>query len=262
MGEFLRLRQVCLVAPRLEPLVRDLEAVLGVPVCHRDENVAQYGLENALFAIGTGFLEIVAPIQPGTAAERFIERSGGRGGYMAIFDCADPEARARHAEALGVRRANVIQQDGYHSVQLHPRDCRAAMIELGHTAGGERLDGPYWPAGPDWTANADPDQAFLGIELESPDPDGLLRHWAGILQLPVSASEGQPYLAAGVARIKARRSGDDRERLAAVDVQVQDVARAEREAGARGYSVAAGAFPFGGVTLRLTHVAKRPGDAG
>ena len=104
MGDYLRLRQVCLAAPRLEPLAEDLEAILGVPVCHRDENLAKYGLENVLFAVGTGFLEIVAPIQPGTAVERFIQRSGGRGGYMAIFDCADPEARALHAESLGVRR--------------------------------------------------------------------------------------------------------------------------------------------------------------
>ncbi|QIT55767.1 hypothetical protein HC341_11425 [Aquisalimonas sp. 2447] len=252
MGDYLRLRQVCLAAPRLEPLAEDLEAILGVPVCHRDENLAKYGLENVLFAVGTGFLEIVAPIQSGTAVERFIQRSGGRGGYMAIFDCADPEARALHAESLGVRRANVIQQNGYHSVQLHPRDCRAAMIEFGHTPGGERLDGPYWPAGADWMANANPEQALMGIELESPDPHGLMRHWASILQLPAPAQDGAPCLVAGAARIAARQSGDPRERLAAVDVQVQDPARAAHEAGTRSYSVAAGAFPFGGVMLRLT----------
>ncbi len=42
---------------------------------------------NALLPVDTILLEVVAPFQPGagTAAGRFIEKTGGRGGYMAIF---------------------------------------------------------------------------------------------------------------------------------------------------------------------------------
>ena len=76
----------------------DIAAIMGLNVCYRDGNVAKYGLENALLPVDTILLEVVAPFQPGTAAERFLDKTGGRGGYMAIFCCDDPDARGRHAE--------------------------------------------------------------------------------------------------------------------------------------------------------------------
>ena len=93
---------------------------------------------------------MVAPFQPDTAAGRFIDKTGGRGGYMAIFCCDDPDERGAHAKTMGVRTANVIDHAPYHGVQLHPRDCRAAFIEFNHTAGSDDMLGPYPPAGPDW----------------------------------------------------------------------------------------------------------------
>src|SRR6266536_2167515 len=96
MADYLRLRQMCLATRELEPVVDDIRAILGVEICYRDSGVAKYGLVNALLPIGTSFLEVVAPIEPNTAAGRFLDRSGGHGGYMAIFDCSDPERRRRH----------------------------------------------------------------------------------------------------------------------------------------------------------------------
>ena len=98
MASYLRLRQICLVAPRLEPVVSDIADIMGLKICYRDGNVAKYGLENALLPVDTILLEVVAPFQPGTAAGRFLDKTGGRGGYMAIFCCDDPDARGRHAE--------------------------------------------------------------------------------------------------------------------------------------------------------------------
>jgi hypothetical protein len=145
-----RLRQICLVAPRLEPAIGGIAAIMGLDECYRDPNVARYGLENALLPVDTILLEVVAPFQDGTAAGRFIERTGGRGGYMAIFSCDDPRERQRNAEAIGVRTAHVIDRAPYLGVQLHPRDCRAAFIEFNHTDGSDTMRGPYPPAGPDW----------------------------------------------------------------------------------------------------------------
>src|SRR3954453_18182576 len=108
MAGYTRLRQICLVAPKLQPVVEDIAAVMGLEVCFRDGNVAKYGLENALLPVGTILLEVVAPLQPGTAAGRFIDKTSGRGGYMAIFCCDDPDERGRHAGEVGVRIANVI----------------------------------------------------------------------------------------------------------------------------------------------------------
>src|SRR5215218_5088042 len=108
MASYVRLRQICLVAPHLEPVIPDISAIMGLNVCYRDGNVARYGLENALLPVDTILLEVVAPTRPGTAAGRFLDRTGGRGGYMAILSCNDPDERGRHAESLGVRIANVI----------------------------------------------------------------------------------------------------------------------------------------------------------
>ena len=47
MQSYLRLRQICLVAPHLEASSALIGALLGVEECHRDSGVAKYGLENA-----------------------------------------------------------------------------------------------------------------------------------------------------------------------------------------------------------------------
>jgi hypothetical protein len=165
MAGYLRLRQICLVAPHLEPVVGNIAAIMGLDVCYRDGNVAKYGLENALLPVDTILLEVVAPLQPGTAAGRFIEKTGGHGGYMAIFCCDDPDGRGKHAEKIGVRIANVISHSPYRGVQLHPRDCRAAFIEFNHTDGSDDILGPYPPAGPDWqkSIRKDVTQALTGV---------------------------------------------------------------------------------------------------
>ncbi len=133
---YLRLRQVCLVAADLARETGRIKSALGLEECHRDPNVAKYGLENVLFPVGTSFIEIVSPTRPGTAAGRFLERHDGKFGYMVILDCDDPAARQRHAESIGVRVANVIRHDNYFGVQLHPKDTGGAMIEFNNTAGG------------------------------------------------------------------------------------------------------------------------------
>jgi hypothetical protein len=88
---FLRLRRLCLVARELQPLVDDLCAVLGLQVCHRDCEVARFGLHNALMRICSGFIEVGAPLHEGTPAGRYLQRRGGDGGYMVTLDYEDIE---------------------------------------------------------------------------------------------------------------------------------------------------------------------------
>lgn len=70
MTDATRLRQICLVAPQLEPVVGDIAAIMGLTVCYRDPNVARYGLENALLPVDTILLEVAAlirqPVRTGT----------------------------------------------------------------------------------------------------------------------------------------------------------------------------------------------------
>ena len=73
----LKLRQIAGVAGDLSTVEQKICRVLGVEVCYRDKGVAYFGLENALFPIGNQLLEVVAPIQEGTAGGRFLERRKG-----------------------------------------------------------------------------------------------------------------------------------------------------------------------------------------
>ena len=149
----LRMRQICLVARQLAPVVEAFEDVFGLRVCYRDPAVAQYGLQNALFPIGRQFLEVVAPVTDGTAAGRFLDRRGGDGGYMVITQVDDLEARRRRCAALGVRVAHEIRHDEYHELQLHPRDVGAAMLSFSHQVPGGADADPWHPAGPGATSS-------------------------------------------------------------------------------------------------------------
>jgi hypothetical protein len=87
-----RLRQAVLVAAELEPVAGRLREELGLGEPYADPGVAEFGIHNAVFALGDAFLEVIAPTGPGTAAGRYLERRGGDGGYMLIFQLDDLDA--------------------------------------------------------------------------------------------------------------------------------------------------------------------------
>jgi hypothetical protein len=252
MAPYMRLRQICLVAPHLESVISDIAGIMGLEVCYRDGNVEKYGLVNALLPVDTILLEVVAPFQGGTAAGRFIEKTGGRGGYMAIFCCDDPDAYAARANAMGVRTANVITHAPYHGMQLHPRDCRAAFIEFNHTDGSDDVLGVYPPAGPDWQKHIRKDvtQALVGVEMQSSDPAGLAEHWGKIIGVAVSKdTDGVAELKLPNATFRFVKGADDI--MSALDFRVGDIAQIRDAAKARGYAISDNAFFVGGVNFRL-----------
>jgi hypothetical protein len=252
MTGYIRLRQICLVAPHLEPVVGDIADIMGLKVCYRDGNVAKYGLENALLPVDTILLEVVAPFQDGTAAGRFLQKTGGHGGYMAIFCCDDPDARGRHAREIGVRVANVIDHAPYHGVQLHPRDCRAAFIEFNHTDGSDDILGPYPPAGPDWqkSIRKDVTLALTGVEMQSPDPADLAEHWGRIIGIPVSSGDGgAPELK--LPNCSFRFTAATSEIMSGLTFRVGDVAAVRDAARNKGCAASGDSFLLDGVTFRL-----------
>lgn len=236
MSGFLRLRQVCLVAADLARETARIESLLGLEVCHRDPNVARYGLENVLFPVGTSFLEIVSPTRPGTTAGRFLERHGGNYGYMVILDCDDPERYRGRAESLGVRVANLIRHDAYFGVQLHPKDTGAAMLEFNSTVGGADPLGPYGPAGPHWqrAIRTERTRSLLGVEFESPEPGRLAERWASIMERPVQElGDGKCRIALDAGTIDFLPSTAPEAVLAGVNLEVADPAPSVSACGVR-----------------------------
>jgi len=251
---FLRLRQLCLVARQLEPVVDDLRAVFDLSVCHRDPAVGKFGLHNALLPIGNFFIEIVAPIQPNTTAERYLERRGGDGGYMVILDCDDLDRWQAHVDAIGVRVAAALSNDEYRGLQLHPRDTGGALLEINWTRGGGPIDGPYNPAGPNWQAHVRTElaQSVAAAVLQSDDPERLARRWGQVLQRPVAKAEDGFELAVDNALLRFVPVRDGRgEGLGGIDVRATSPQRVRERAQARGLAVDGDCVHIGGVRFRL-----------
>ncbi len=251
---YLRLRQLCLVAARLEPVVDDLSAVFGVEVCHRDPEVGRFGLHNALLPFGTSFVEIVAPVTEGTAAGRYLERRGGDGGYMVILDSDSLPRWRDHVAAIGVRIAAPLALGDYEGMQLHPRDTGGALLEINTTKHGADLHGPYGPAGPHWQAAVRTErvQAITGAVLQAADPAALAARWARILQREAAAHGGEHRIALDNASLRFVAAADGRgEGLAGIDVQVRDAAAVLAAAAARGCATDAGGVHVGGVRFEL-----------
>jgi hypothetical protein len=252
---FLRLRQVCLVASGLAREAARIGSIFGLDICHRDPNVAKYGLENVLFPIGTQFLEIVAPTRPGTAAGRFLERHGGRYGYMVILDCDDPERYRRRAESLGVRIANVIRHDGYSGVQLHPKDTGAAMLEFNSTVGGEDPTGPYGPAGPEWqrAVRRGSTLAMTSVEIEGPDAETIAQRWGQLVERRVEdAGNGKRRIALDAGAIDFLPSGAREAVFSGIHLEAADSRAIFDAAQTQGCAPEDGMVSVCGVRFRIT----------
>lgn len=170
----IRLRQVALVASDLEPVVDELCNRFGLSVCFCDPDVAEFGLHNSLMTIGDQFLEVVAPTQPDTPAGRLLDRRGGDGGYMAIFEVDDLDDRIALLENLDVRVVWGIDLPDIRARHLHPRDIGGAIVSV------DQPDPPgswRW-AGP-WTAHADTGVVteIAGVTIGAKDPAAMAARW-------------------------------------------------------------------------------------
>jgi hypothetical protein len=186
----LRLRQIALVARALEPVERQLTAVLATGVCFRDPGVGKYGLHNALWALDGTFLEVVAPIRDNTAGGRYLDRRGGDGGYMYIVDCDDLDARRAQLHALGIRVVEHVRTGDAvlwsEAIHLHPKDTGGCLLSIDRHSGGVDTMGGYRWAGADWQSKARRDVAIAGAVMQCDDPATTAQRWARVLSRPAA----------------------------------------------------------------------------
>lgn len=255
---YLRLRQIALVARTLEPVERQLTSVLATEVCFRDPGVGKYGLQNALWALGGTFLEVVAPTRDGTAAGRYLDRRGGDGGYMCIVDCDDLDARRRQLQALGVRIVEDIrsgdEQLWSEAVHLHPKDTGGCLLSIDRHSGGSDMRGGYRWAGTDWQSKAREDVTIAGAVMQCEDPAATAGRWARLLNRAVvaGADDGREIrLDHGALRFVP--IADDRgEGLTGVVLSCADAAgMVAAAAGAGGVRVESNGFALCGVRFEL-----------
>jgi len=179
-----RLRQVALVAHDCDRVAGELRQAFGLAEPFHDPGVGQFGLTNAVFAVGDTFLEVVAPARPDTTAGRYLERRGGDGGYMAIFQMPDLAAARRRLADLGVRVVWTADLPDIAGTHLHPRDVPGAIVSLDWA---EPAQSWRW-AGPSWTGRA-PVHApggVTGLTIEVADPAAAADRWAAVLGIPAA----------------------------------------------------------------------------
>ncbi len=246
----MRLRQIALVGADLDALRADIEAVLGLGPAYADRGVEKYGLRNQVWPIGDTFLEVVSPTKPGTTAGRLIDKRGGDGGYMAIFQTLDlASARARIA-AEGVRVVDQSDRDGASFTHLHPKDLRGAIVSVDAMVPPERWE---W-GGPDWKANARTDVAveIRGCAVQTEDPNAVSTRWADALGHPREPMAGGWRIPVDGGELRFVPLGDDRgEGLTTFDVAVRDPAAVLAAATARGCIGADGQVLLCGTRVRL-----------
>jgi hypothetical protein len=251
------LRQIALVAERLEPVLQDFEAVFGLARCFIDPGVAVFGLENTLLPVGRNFFEVVAPVKPDTAAGRYLERRSGNGGYMVITQTPTLEAleavRARAANS-GVRVAWESARRGWTLIQLHPGDLKTTFLDVEWDENGD-LAGPWPPAGgTGWEDKVRQDLVidFTGVELQADDPVAAARLWSAVTGAPMEVSSGDPVVQLNNASLRFVAPSDGRgPGLSAVDLTVRDLAEVVRRARARGLAASSDRVEICGVRFHL-----------
>jgi hypothetical protein len=207
------------------------ELGLGEPFA--DPGVAEFGLRNAVFALGDDFLEVISPQEPDTAAGRHLARRGGDGGYMVIFQLDDLEAARARVDEIGIRVVWRIDLPDMSGTHLHPSDVGGAIVSL------DRADPPgswRW-GGPDWTGRVGRGAPgrLAGATISVPDPDSVARRWSAVLGVPLAGDSGRPELRLDRdVRVAFATADGGAEGLTEVEVALPPTVRRGREAVAVG----------------------------
>ena len=204
-----------------DKVVSELCRTLGVSVCFEDPGIAEFGLHNALMTIGDQFLEVVSPVTEGTTAGRLLDKRGGDGGYMAIFEVDDLDDRCDRLTELGVRVVWRIDLDDIRARHLHPRDVGGAIVSLDEP----RPNGAWRWAGP-WRPHEETSvvTGIAGVDVAAGDPESMGARWA---ELGIDHA------------VRFVPAGERGEGIDAIDLVAADRSRAGEE------------HAVGGVTLRL-----------
>ncbi len=243
----MRLRQAVLVAAELEPVAFALRSALNLDEPFRDPGVGEFGLANVVFALGEGFVEVVSPIRPDTAAGRYLARHGGDGGYMVIFDLEDLEGARERALGLGVRVVWQIDLPDISGTHLHPGDMRGAIVSLDRSEpyGTWRWGGPQWTG----RIGAGAPGRLAGVTLAVSDPAAVAARWGEVLGLAVSG-EDRPLLRVDGGEVRFETAAGERaEGLVEIAVELPHELPGGREA-----------IELGGVRVRRVP-ADLPGQA-
>jgi hypothetical protein len=208
-----RLRQAVLAARDLDSAVGELSEAFGLGDPFHDEGVGYFGLENAVFALGDTFLEVVSPVREDTAAGRLLDRRvADVCGYMLMFQVPELEPARARAVGEGVREVFAVELDDISEVHLHPADMHGAIVSL-----SEPRPAASWRwGGPGWTERS-AGVRVAGATVAVAEPSHVAERWSHVIgELPgirIVADPDEP----GLVEI-ALRGPERRLRLEAIEL--------------------------------------------
>jgi methylmalonyl-CoA/ethylmalonyl-CoA epimerase len=103
----------------------------GAHVVHR-ERLDHDQVEEALVAVGDGFVQLVAPTGPGSSVARFLERRGP-GLHHVGFRVSDCGAALQELRRRGVELIDEVPRPGSRGTTVafvHPRGALGVLVEL------------------------------------------------------------------------------------------------------------------------------------
>jgi len=175
----IRLRQVAMIAPDLDPVVEELCATFGLHVCFHDPGVAEFGLRNALLLVGDQFIEVLSPIRDGTTVQRLLDKRSGAGGYMAIFEVDDLDERVEHLSERGARVVWAGDLPDIRGRHLHPADVGGTLVSIDEPVpkGSWRWGGPDWRSRSDELLAQAAVTGIAGAVVSAIDPEAMHARW-------------------------------------------------------------------------------------
>ena len=176
------LRQLVMVSDLRDPIVENLCDLFDIKVSFNDPGVAHFGLENAVFPVGTDFLEVVSPVEEDTTAGRYLDRRGGDGGYMVIIQVDDFSEAQSNVKENSITVVWESEHPEARAIHLHPREMGGAILSLDWMNPKESWK---W-AGPNWDefVNTSTIKRFVGVEIQSDDPEAMKNKWQSVLRMP------------------------------------------------------------------------------
>lgn len=127
----------------LDAAVAEYEAAFGAPPVHR-ERVESQGVEEALFAAGDGYIQLVGALGPDTPIGRHLARRGEglhHVGYR-VANVADALDRLRSAGLPLVDEHPRPGSRGTTIAFVHPKAFRGVLVELVEDPGAGRVEEP------------------------------------------------------------------------------------------------------------------------
>jgi methylmalonyl-CoA/ethylmalonyl-CoA epimerase len=122
---------VGIAVPDLEAAVGEYRRLLGVEPAHR-ERIADQGVEEVLFAVGSSYIQLVGALGPNTPIARALA-SRGPGVHHVAYRVDDIEAALAHLRDEGARLIDESPRPGSRNTSIafvHPRSMGGVLVEL------------------------------------------------------------------------------------------------------------------------------------